>query len=118
MILTKAVMSHKCRGFGRSRELGPEDQQIEARYIGGAGEPQAAFQAPPGRTRIITSTRLISVPAGGMGRLVTVSSSPGMSCSLPVTSQKKWWWSEVLVSKYDRPGSTTTSCKSPESVNW
>ena len=27
-----------------------------------------------------------------------------MSCSLPVTSQKKWWWSEVLVSKYDRPG--------------
>ena len=63
---------------------------------------------------MITSTRLISVPAGGIGRLVTLKSSPGMSCSLPVTSQKKWWWSEVLVSKYDRPGSTTTSCNSPE----
>jgi hypothetical protein len=35
------------------------------------------------------STRLISVPADGSGSPLTDNCSAGMSCSLPVASQKK-----------------------------
>src|SRR5580700_806879 len=102
MILIKGFLSHTTAGFSPERGVRARNQQIEIPVKLETRE-RAVFQAAPapGRTRIITSTRLISVPAGGIGRLVTVRSSPGMSCSLPVTSQKKWWWSEVLVSKYD-----------------
>src|SRR5207249_10351149 len=63
----------------------------------------------------MTSTRRISLPAGGSGSPLTTTASPGMSCKRPLDSQKKWWWSSILVSKYERPGSTTTSRKRPAS---
>ena len=33
---------------------------------------------------------LLSVPAGGTGSPLTVTSWPAMSCSTPLASQKKW----------------------------
>jgi hypothetical protein len=45
------------------------------------------------------STLQISMPSGGSGRLRTSTGPEAMSKILFSPSMKKWWWSEVLVSK-------------------
>jgi len=67
-----------------------------ARNMAAADRPQLPRA---GRMRTITSTRAISMPAGGCGRLSIISPSPGMSITTFSFSTKKWWWSLVLVSK-------------------
>ena len=56
-------------------------------------------QARLGRRRTTTSTLAISMPSGGSGRLTTCTGPVAMSNTLFSPSMKKWWWSDVLVSK-------------------
>src|ERR1700730_2565469 len=46
MILTKAVMSHKCSGFGRSRELGPRTRRSNPDTLEGRASPSRVSGAP------------------------------------------------------------------------
>jgi hypothetical protein len=81
---------------GRSHRCGRADfDRIKNRARTGVNRSER-FQtvgcysySPQARTRTMTWTLLISVPAGGTGMPLTVTTWPEMSCRTPLVSQKK-----------------------------